>query len=405
MTATLIHDIGELVTMAPLALTKKRTHIQAPDLGTATKAWLALDGGKVVATGAGPIPSTFAAYTRVDAGGGLVMPGLIDSHSHLIYGGSRASEFAARLAGATYQEIAAKGGGIQSTMRATRDTADDELLTLVHERLAKMRTLGITTVEIKTGYGLSVPAELRLLRLLKHVRAAQHVEITCLALHARSPEHPDLKSYVAACVNELLPEVAADGLARWVDAFIENGYFSVADVEPYARKARELGLGLRLHADEFTDAGAAAAAADWGAAAADHLQFASDAGVRKMATSGVVATLLPGTSLYTRLPFTQGRRFADAGVPVAIATDFNPGSCRLDNLAMLAGVAAVQGGLTPAETVAAVTYVAASALGLQARKGALVPGYDADVLLYPLPRLYEWTADFGRTLPTRVWTA
>lgn len=400
----LVHDIGCLATLAPLAASRRVTRIRAQDLGIVRHAWLAAKDGRIQATGSGPVPASYRDYPSVDAQGGLVMPGMIDCHTHAIYAGSRASEFTARLAGATYQEIAARGGGIASTRAATRQASDAELLASLKARLDRMLALGITTVEVKTGYGLSVPDELRLLRLLKQFKARQHLEITCLALHASSPEHPDLASYVDACVRELLPTVAREGLAHWVDAFIEAGYFSVKDVEPYARAARALGLGLRLHADEFSDAGAAAAAADWGATSADHLQWAHGEGIRKMAAKGVVAVLLPGTSLYTRLPFTQGRTFADAGVPVAVATDFNPGSCRLDNLAMLAAVAAVQGGLTPAEAIAGVTFVAAAALTLETRKGALVPGFDADLLVYDLPDLDEWLADFGRTPPRHVMT-
>lgn len=402
---TLVANIGSLVTLEPLARAGRFTGIGPGDLGQLDGAWLAVEHGKVLALGTGTPPEQYKMYDRVDAGGGLVMPGLVDSHTHALYAGSRAGEFAARLGGATYQEIAAQGGGIQSTRAATRRATDRELETLLDERLSRLLALGITTVEVKTGYGLSVPEELRQLRLLKAYksRAKQHLEITCLALHAASPEHASLKAYVQACVRELLPVVAAEGLAQWVDAFVESGYFSVDDVEPYAAKARELGLGVRLHADEFSDAGAAAAAADWGAASADHLQFASDRGVKRMAERGVVATLLPGTSLYTRLPFTSGRRFADAGVPVAVATDFNPGSCRLDNLAMLAAVAAVQAGLTPAEAIAAVTWVAAKALGLHSSKGALAPGFDADFLVYDLTHPNEWLADFGRTPPRAVF--
>lgn len=400
-----ITNIGSLVTLAPLAKAARTTRIRPEDLGILKGAWLAVKDGKIEASGQGPVDKSFDGYHLVDAAGGLVMPGLVDSHTHAIYAGSRADEFSLRLSGASYQDIAANGGGIQSTRTATRKASDAELLSSLKARLDRMLTLGITTVEVKTGYGLSVPEELRLLRVLKGATAAQHLEVTCLALHASSPEHPTLSAYVDACVKDLLPIVAREGLAHWVDAFIEDGYFSVKDVEPYARKAKELGLGLRLHADEFSDAGGAAAAADWGATSADHLQFASADGIRKMAERGVVATLLPGTSLYTKLPFTQGRRFADAGVPVAVATDFNPGSCRLDNLAMLASIAAVHGGLTPAETVAGVTFVAASALRLHTRKGALTQGYDADFLVYDLPTLDEWLADFGRTLPRQVWVA
>ena len=405
MTATLLTGIGELVTMAPLAHEQRTTGIVDADLGRVNKAWIAVSDGKIEGFGSGKPPAAAAGYQTVDARGGLVMPGLVDAHTHPIFAGARANEFAMRAAGATYQEIAAAGGGIRATMAATRAASDQELLDLVLGRLARARTLGITTVEAKSGYGLSVPDELRLLRILgaARARAAQTLSITCLALHAASPEHPSRAAYVDACVRELLPVVASERLADAVDAFVEEGYFSVAETAPYAAAARDLGLAVRLHADEFSDAGGAGAAAAWGAQSADHLQFASDAGVKAMAQAGVTAVILPGTSLYTRIPFTQARRFADAGCAVAIATDFNPGSCQVDNLAMLATVAAAQSGVRLAEAVAATTFVAAHALGLSARKGALAVGYDADLQIIDLPSIEAWLADFGRTAPSEVW--
>lgn len=404
MATILIEGAAEIVTLAPLARQRKLTRIVPDDLGRLTKGWLLVDDGRVAATGSGRYGGP-AADRRVDAGGGLVLPGLVDAHTHPIFAGSRAREFALRADGATYQEIAAQGGGIRATMRATREASDEELARLLDRRLARALALGVTTLEAKSGYGLSVPEELRLLELLAAAKARtpQTLSVTCLALHAASPEHEDLKSYADAVAHELLPTVAKRRLADWVDAFIEAGYFSVADVEPVAARAKELGLGLRLHADEFSDAGAAAAAARWGAAAADHLQFASDAGIEAMAGAGTLAVLLPGTSLYTKLPFADARRFADRGVGVAVATDFNPGSCRLDNLAMMAGLAAVQAGLRAAEAIAAVTYVAAASLRLEDRKGALVEGHDADFLVYDLASVDEWLADFGRTPPREVW--
>jgi imidazolonepropionase len=322
----------------------------------------------------------------------------------LLFGGSRADEFNQRLNGATYQEIAARGGGIQSTMKATRAAPEAELLRSAEDRLARMLSLGVTTAEAKTGYGLSVKEELRLLEILQKLKGKcrQHLSVTCLALHAKSPDHPDLKSYVDHCVKELLPALAERRLADAVDAFVEAGYFSVQEVEPYCVKAKELGLAVRLHADEFSDAGAAAAAARFGAASADHLQFAADAALPLMAEHRVTAVVLPGTSLYTKIPFTNARRFADAGVPVAVASDFNPGSCLLDNLPFLATIAAVQCGLRPAEAVAAVTYVPATSLGLGRQKGALAPGFDADLQVHEVASLEEWLADAGRTPPRQI---
>lgn len=407
MSATLLTGIGELVTLAPLAAERRVTLIKDADLGRLSGAWLAVRDGRVESFGTGSPPSTYASYARHDAKGALVMPGLIDAHTHPIFAGSRAGEFVQRANGATYQEIAAAGGGIRATMNATRAASDDELLGLVSQRLRRALALGITTVETKSGYGLSVPEELRMLRILARARplTPQTLSITCLALHAASPEHQSLRAYADACVHELLPVVAREKLADTVDAFVEAGYFSVEDTASYAVAARALGLGVRLHADEFSDAGAAEAAAAWHALSADHLQYASGRGIEAMAAAGVTAVILPGTSLYTKIPFTQARRFVDAGCAVAIATDFNPGSCQVDNLAMLATVAAVQSGFRPAEAIAGVTFVAAQALGLLEHKGALASGYDADWQVIDLPSIEAWLADFGRAVPREVWIA
>lgn len=403
-----ITNIGELVTMLPLALSKRCTGISESDLGRlGPHAWLAIQDGRIDAVGTGPLPATYQGWSKLDAHGQLVLPGLVDSHTHALFAGSRAAEFWLRAAGASYQDIAQSGGGIRATMTATRDASLETLERLLDLRLERMLRHGVTTVEVKSGYGLSVPEELRLLRLLSAAkqRTPQTLKITCLALHAPSPEHSSRQSYVDACRQELLPMIAAEGLASSVDAFIDEGYFSTAEVDGYMRAAKDLGLGLRLHADEFTDAGAAAAAASWGAHSADHLQCATPAAIARMAAAGVTATILPGTSLYTRIPFTDARSFADHGVAVAIASDYNPGSCAITNLPLLTTVACMQNRLRPAEAIAAVTYVPACSLDLGHRKGALAPGFDADLLVFDLPDAATWLAAAGERQPAWVLAA
>lgn len=400
----LVYNIGDLLTLAPLAQAGRGVAIAPADLGRlGPEAYLVVEGGKVQAVGRGSAP-TLPGVPTLDAQGGLVMPGLVDAHTHPIFGGNRAAEFCQRAEGATYQEIAAAGGGIRSTVRATAEASDEELRQRLQAYLDRVLPLGITTLEVKSGYGLTVASELRLLRLLQQAMTPQHLEITCLALHARSAQYANVADYVQACSEELLPEVAAEGLAKWVDAFIEDGYFSATQAEPWIHKAKDLGFGVRLHADEFSDGGGAMAAARWGAASADHLQWASDEGLVAMARTGVTATLLPGTSLYSRIPFVDGRRLVAKGVAVAVASDFNPGSCAFDNLAMLATIAAVHCGLRPAEAIAAVTLVPALSLGLGKVKGALAPGFDADFLCFPtLTSCEAWLADAGKTLPGSVY--
>jgi len=403
--SVLITNIGELITFEPLVRERRYHSVTENDLGSVKDAWLLVKDGKIADYGTGMPPKVGADTLSINAGGKLVMPGLIDSHSHPIFAGSRSNEFAMRLNGATYQQIAEAGGGIMSSVRATRSASDAELIGLLQQRANIQLKHGVTTLEIKSGYGLSVTEELRHLRIVNGARKSipQHTEITCLALHAWPKDESSKESFVKHMTDELLPTVAKEKLARWVDAFVEKGYFEPRDCDAYFAQAKSLGLGVRIHADEFQESGAAAASARWGAASADHLQCASDEGVAAMALAEVVATLLPGTSLYCKIPFTQATKFRLAKCPIAIATDFNPGSCQLDNLPMIACVAAVHCGLSTAEAAAGVTIVAARSLRLESTKGALARGFDADIVISALPNLAHWVADFGRTAPQSVW--
>jgi imidazolonepropionase len=310
-----------------------------------------------------------------------------------------------RMNGASYQEIAEAGGGIKSTMTATRAASDEHLEQSTLLNLKTLLSYGVTTVECKTGYGLNPKEELRLLRILHgcKARVPQNLYVTCLALHAKSPEYSTFKAYADACQKELLPAIRKEGLADAVDAFIEKGYFSIDDVRDFFAAAKKLGLAVRLHADEFSDAGGGEYAAEIGAVTADHLQFASDRSVQLMASNGVIATLLPGSSLYTKIPFTDGSRLIHAGVAVAVASDFNPGSCVLNNLSMIATTAAIHCKVPPAAVLAGVTYVPAVSLGLKDKKGALADGFDADFTLWSHKSFAEWLADFGREKPRMVY--
>jgi imidazolonepropionase len=404
MAQLLIRNCGQLVTLAPLAQDKRFTRIKADDLGTLNQGWLAISDGKIQDLGSGQVPERYERWPQLDARGALVTPGLIDCHTHPIFGGDRTHEFAQRLSGATYQEIAARGGGIKYSIRSTRAADDDLLLQKTLAQLWVFLRHGVTTVEAKTGYGQSVAEELRLLKILRKVGAAspQTVVVTCLALHDIPADVPDKSEFVKTMRDQLLPELARTGLADWVDAFVEDGYFSVADVESFAQKALSLGLKIRVHADEFNDSGAAFAAARWGAASADHVQAASDTGIRAMAEAGTVAVLLPGTSFYTKIAYAKASRYRDADCAIAVASDFNPGSCFIGNLPFAAGLAALYCGLSAAEALVAVTWNAARALRLENKKGALVKGYDADVVVHGVSSVEQWIAHFGQTKPKEV---
>ena len=399
-----VKNIGQLVTFAPLIQNKRLHSITEADLGILTEAWILIENGMISQIGSGPPPQLPKQVTHMDAQQRLILPGLIDSHTHPVFAGSRAKEFVQRLAGVSYQQIAENGGGINATVKATRQATDKELSEKLQNQFQRWLKLGVTTLEAKSGYGLSAQEELRHLRILQQQKqkTKQHITTTCLALHALPPG-TDKQTFINEMTETLLPQVATNKLADWVDAFIETGYFSAADCQPYFRKAKELGLGIRIHADEFSDAEAATTAAQYSAASADHLQFSSTSGLRAMAQKNVVATLLPGTSLYTKLNFTQAQALREAGCAIAVATDFNPGSCLLDNLANIATMAAIHCGLNHAEALAAVTLVAAASLRLQNKKGALAPGFDADFCMYELNSPADWLADAGKTLPQAVW--
>ncbi len=343
------------------------------------------------------VPAAFAAMETVDAGGALVVPGLVDCHTHLAFGGWRADEFAARCLGRSYLEIAKAGGGIASTVRQTRAAGEDELFERARGFLDAMARLGVTTVECKSGYGLDVEHELMLLRVYRRLAAAQPVGIvpTLLGAHVVPPEYAERRAaYVALVCDELIPRVAAEGLAAFCDAFVEDTAFTPAEARRVFDAARRHGLRPKLHADQLTDTGGARLAADVGAASADHLEHASDDGVRAMAAAGVVAVNLPLASLYLRQPPMDARRFVAAGVPVAVATDFNPGSAPSYHLPLALTLACTLSRMTPAEALKGATCYAARAVGREDRIGSLEPGRQADFVLVDAPGVDHWLYHF-----------
>ena len=343
------------------------------------------------------VPAAFAAMETVDAGGALVVPGLVDCHTHLAFGGWRADEFAARCLGRSYLEIAKAGGGIASTVRQTRAAGEDELFERARGFLDAMARLGVTTVECKSGYGLDVEHELMLLRVYRRLAAAQPVGIvpTLLGAHVVPPEYAERRAaYVALVCDELIPRVAAEGLAAFCDAFVEDTAFTPAEARRVFDAARRHGLRPKLHADQLTDTGGARLAADVRAASADHLEHASDDGIRAMAAAGVVAVNLPLASLYLRQPPMDARRFVAAGVPVAVATDFNPGSAPSYHLPLALTLACTLSRMTPAEALKGATCYAARAVGREDRIGSLEPGRQADFVLVDAPGVDHWLYHF-----------
>ncbi len=343
----------------------------------------------------GPLPEA----ERLDGGGGTAVPGFVDAHTHLPWAGSREMEFAQRLAGRSYTEIAAAGGGILSTVRSTRGASRDELVSAMLPRLERMLACGTTTAEAKSGYGLSLEDELKQLEAIRAAARLQPVELvpTLLAAHEVPAEHrADRERYLELVCKEIVPAVAAAGLARFCDVFCEHGVFSAEESRRVLLAGREHGLLPRLHADEFVDSGGAGLAAELGAWSADHLMAVSEPGIDALAAAGVTALLLPGTSFFLRSQLrAPARRLVDAGVPVALATDCNPGSSNTESVPTIAQLAVFELGLTVEEVLTAVTLNAAASLALGDELGSLEVGKRADLLVLDAPNLFHLAYHYG----------
>lgn len=355
--------------------------------GAAGGGALAVDGGRIAWAGpAEALPAGAAARTVWPVGGRLVTPGLVDCHTHLVFGGDRSGEWEQRLAGASYEAIARAGGGIQATVRATREASDADLLDGAAARAATLAAGGVTTVEVKSGYGLDLETELRMLRVARRLpeRVPVDVVTTFLGAHALPPEAGgDVDGYLDRLCDEVLPAVAAEGLADAVDGFCERIAFSAAQLDRVFTVAGRLGLRVKVHADQLSDAGGAALAARHRALSADHLERTSPAGVSALAAAGTVAVLLPGAAYVLgddAVPPVDALR--RAGVPLAVATDCNPGTSPLLSLPVAMHLACTRFGLTVAEALAGVTVHAAEALGLDGEAGTLAPGARADLVVW-----------------------
>lgn len=359
---------------------------------------VALDGDRIA--WAGPLadlPATYRALPELDCAGRLVTPGLIDCHTHAVFAGHRAVEFELRLQGASYEEIARAGGGILSTVTATRAASEADLLAGALPRVDQLIASGATTIEVKSGYGLTVEDELKMLRAARRIEQERPVTVrtTHLAAHAVPPEFKGRpEAYIAEVALPSLRQAHAEGLVDAVDAFCETIAFSVADLAPLFAEARALGLPVKLHAEQLTDQGGAAFAARHGALSADHLEYLSPEGIAAMAAAGTVAVILPG-AFYT-LRETQAPPIAAlraAQVPMAVATDLNPGSSPLASLTLAMNMACTMFRLTPEEALMGTTTHAARALGLTDR-GRIAPGLRADLAV--------WDADHPAELSYRI---
>lgn len=381
----------------------------APGLGIIEQGAIAAKDGRIAWVGPmAELPASLAPRETVDLEGRWVTPGLIDCHTHLVYGGDRAREFEMRLAGASYEEIARAGGGIISSVRATRAASEAELTTSALRRLDALLAEGVTTIEIKSGYGLDLESEIRMLRVARQLADYRRVAIatTCLSAHALPPEFAsDRAGYLKLVTDEILPAMAAEGLADAVDGFVEGIAFSPAEMAPVLDKAKSLGLPVKLHADQLSNLHGARLAAERGALSADHLEYTDEDGAAAMAKSGSVAVLLPGAFYVlreTQLPPVAA--FRRHGVPMAVATDSNPGTSPITSLLTTMNMAATLFRLTVDECIAGVTREAARALGRLGETGTIEAGKSCDLALWDIERPAELVYRIGfNPLHQRIW--
>lgn len=415
LASTVIRNIGQLVTVAQQPLAGATGPLQVIE-----HAALAVHDGVIVWIGpdddAEPLflqdSDTRADGIRVvDAQGAVVTPGFIDSHTHLVFAGDRAEEFHLRRAGVGYGELLAQGRGILTTMQATRAASEETLIALARTRLNTMLRHGTTTVEIKTGYGLNKTAEETCLRVINKLNAIEeqtppdYIEIrivpTFLGAHSVPPEYQDRREeYVELIIEELLPEFV--GMARFCDVFCEREAFTLDECRRILTRAKELGYLLKVHADQLSPSGGSRLAAELGATSADHLDFASDEDLDALREAGVVATLLPGCSYTLRTPYPTARRLLDHGLPVALATDCNPGTSYCENMQMIMGLAMAEMGMSLEEALTATTINGARALALQEQVGSIEVGKRCELALWSLRDYREIGYHFGTNLVTSI---
>jgi imidazolonepropionase len=383
VTRVLFRDLKQVATPSGA-----RAPLRGAELGAVTvveDAYVLCEDGRIASVGQmrdlEPVRSdpVHGDVVEIDGRGRCALPGLVDCHTHTAFAGDRVDEFALRAAGASYEELHAAGGGILATVRATRAAGEDALVDRVRDHARAMLAHGTTTWEGKSGYGLDRETELAQLRAV----AANGGVATWLGAHAVPPEFADADAYLEFALGEVLPEAAK--VAEAADVFVERGAFDATQAERYLRACRGAGLALRLHGDQFTEAGAVPLAVDLGARSVDHLEATGDAGIAALAGSDVVGVLLPASALFLGRPMPPARKLVDAGAAVAFATDFNPGSAFCDSLPLVCSLACTQLGLSPSETLAACTVNAAHVLGRAGCKGRLAPGFDADLLLVDVP--------------------
>lgn len=371
-------------------------------------AYVAISEGKFVSIGTGDdYKGIINESTKVDdANGLLVTPGLIDGHTHLVHGGSRENEFSKKLSGVPYLDILKQGGGILSTVRATKESSFEELFHKAKKSLDRMLEFGVTTVEAKSGYGLELSTEIQQLKVAKELNDNHPVDLihTFLGAHAVPSEYKEnSKEYIDLIVNEMLPKIKDLGLAEYCDVFCEDAVFNVEESEYILSEAKKLGYKLKIHADEIVSLGGAELAARVGCISADHLMAASEEGINNMASNRVVANILPGTSFNLNKPYANARKMIDLGVAVSISSDYNPGSCPSENLQFAMQLGCLGLKMTPKEVLNAVTINAAHSIDRQYEIGSIEIGKKADLVIFDAPNIEYLMYHFGINHVDRVY--
>lgn len=402
-------NASQIVTCAGPA--RGRRGAEMRDAGLRTGSAVAVDGETILAVGPqADVERRFPDAERIDCGGMVLTPGLVDSHTHAIFGKPRHEEQEMRAAGASYMEIAQRGGGIHSSVRDLRTRSEDELYTLAHRRLMRLASYGTTTVEVKSGYGLSVEDELKSLRVIQRLTADVPLRLvpTWLGAHEIPLEYRGRdggrEEWIGMLTEEMLPLVTEGHLARFADVFCEPGVFTIDETRRILGRAVAAGLRTKLHADELAPSGGAELAAALGATSADHLAAISDAGITALASSSTVATLLPGTMLFLgRSARAPARRLIEAGATVALATDFNPGTSPTVNFPLILTLGVSQLGMSVAEVMLAATVNGAAALGLAHEVGQIAPGFSADLALFEMEDVRELPYWYGDRRCRGTW--
>lgn len=380
----LINNIGQLVTVAASG-NRVKCGSDMRSLGVVPEASLLIENGLIAQIGKNGELTAPEDVDVIDAEGKVVLPGFVDSHTHTVFAGSRENEFAMRAEGKSYQEIAEAGGGILSTMKATRTATKKELFHLAERRLDDMMRYGTTTVEIKSGYGLSPESEIKILEVISDLKRDHYATIvaTFLGAHAFPPEYKENKQeYVDRICDYMMPYIAEKKLATFVDVFCEQGYFDLHFTEQIILEAKRYGLIPKLHADQLNAFGAVELGAKHNAISVDHLEKTGENGIAALKNSDTIATVLPGCSLFLHHPYAPARAMIDAGIPLAIATDFNPGSQMCYSMQMMLTLACTQMQMTPEEAITAATLNGAAAIGMSDEIGSIEIGKQADMVIY-----------------------